>query len=100
MPAKHSAGGSLTTQLLCTTPDSQVPESQPGDAFGSLTFVASDGVGQFQLRIELPHLLDDFSCLKSQLIGWGKAQTLERQKDNMLEVSGSWATLALKRLYC
>uniref|UniRef100_A0A8C8S8X0 Uncharacterized protein n=1 Tax=Pelusios castaneus TaxID=367368 RepID=A0A8C8S8X0_9SAUR len=32
---------------------------------------------KFKLRMKLSHLLNYFSCLKRQLICWGKAQTLE-----------------------
>uniref|UniRef100_A0A8C6ZMS7 Uncharacterized protein n=1 Tax=Nothoprocta perdicaria TaxID=30464 RepID=A0A8C6ZMS7_NOTPE len=46
--------------------------------FTLLTFIASDSIGKFQLRIKLSHLLNHFSCLKCQLIRWGKAQTLKR----------------------
>uniref|UniRef100_A0A8C3JYW9 Uncharacterized protein n=1 Tax=Calidris pygmaea TaxID=425635 RepID=A0A8C3JYW9_9CHAR len=51
--------------------------------FTLLTFIASDSVGKFQLRIKLSHLLNHLSCLKCQLVCWGKAQTLEGQKDKI-----------------
>uniref|UniRef100_A0A674HIF1 Uncharacterized protein n=1 Tax=Taeniopygia guttata TaxID=59729 RepID=A0A674HIF1_TAEGU len=50
--------------------------------FPLLTFVASDSIRKFQLRVKVSHLLNHFSCLKCQLVCWGKAQTLEEQKDN------------------
>uniref|UniRef100_A0A8C4JVB8 Uncharacterized protein n=1 Tax=Dromaius novaehollandiae TaxID=8790 RepID=A0A8C4JVB8_DRONO len=49
--------------------------------FTLLTFIASDSVREFQLWIKLPHLFNHFSCLKRQLIRWGKAQTLKGQRD-------------------
>uniref|UniRef100_A0A8C5TZL6 Uncharacterized protein n=1 Tax=Malurus cyaneus samueli TaxID=2593467 RepID=A0A8C5TZL6_9PASS len=50
--------------------------------FPLLTFVASNSVREFQLRVKVSHLFNHFSCLKCQLVCWGKAQTLEEQKDN------------------
>uniref|UniRef100_A0A8C9L308 Uncharacterized protein n=1 Tax=Pavo cristatus TaxID=9049 RepID=A0A8C9L308_PAVCR len=41
-----------------------------------LTFIASDSICKLQLRVKLPHLFDHFSCLKCQLVCWGKAQAL------------------------
>uniref|UniRef100_A0A8C3UZL0 Uncharacterized protein n=1 Tax=Catharus ustulatus TaxID=91951 RepID=A0A8C3UZL0_CATUS len=49
--------------------------------FPLLTFVASDSICKFQLWVEVSHLFNHFSCLKCQLVCWGKAQTLEEQKD-------------------
>uniref|UniRef100_A0A670J517 Uncharacterized protein n=1 Tax=Podarcis muralis TaxID=64176 RepID=A0A670J517_PODMU len=45
----------------------------------TLTFVASNRVGQLQLRIKPAHLLDHLPCLKSQLIGWREAETLKEE---------------------
>uniref|UniRef100_A0A8C4TQV5 Uncharacterized protein n=1 Tax=Falco tinnunculus TaxID=100819 RepID=A0A8C4TQV5_FALTI len=50
--------------------------------FTLLTFIASDSICKFQLRIKLSHLFNHFSRLKCQLVCWGKAQTLEGQNDN------------------
>uniref|UniRef100_A0A8C0V521 Uncharacterized protein n=1 Tax=Cyanistes caeruleus TaxID=156563 RepID=A0A8C0V521_CYACU len=40
------------------------------------------GCSRFQLWVEVSHLFNHFSCLKCQLVCWGKAQTLQKQKDN------------------
>uniref|UniRef100_A0A8C8EBC9 Uncharacterized protein n=1 Tax=Otus sunia TaxID=257818 RepID=A0A8C8EBC9_9STRI len=53
--------------------------------FTVLTFIASDSIRKFQLRIKLSHLFNHFSSLKCQLVRWGKAQTLEGEKDNAFE---------------
>uniref|UniRef100_A0A663DP95 Uncharacterized protein n=1 Tax=Aquila chrysaetos chrysaetos TaxID=223781 RepID=A0A663DP95_AQUCH len=43
-----------------------------GCHFTLLTFIASDSICKFQLWIKLSHLFNHFSCLKCQLVCWGK----------------------------
>uniref|UniRef100_A0A8C9L639 Uncharacterized protein n=1 Tax=Serinus canaria TaxID=9135 RepID=A0A8C9L639_SERCA len=61
-PVQHGAG--------CADYDLIIP---------SFLFVV---ICKFQLRVKVSHLFNHFSCLKCQLVCWGKAQTLEEQKDN------------------
>lgn len=57
--------------------------------FSLLTFIASDSICKLQLRVKLPHLFDHFSCLKCQLVCWGKAQALWGQRNNEHETTNT-----------
>lgn len=64
-----------------------------------LTFIASHSIRELQLWVKLSHLFDHFSRLKCQLVCWGKAQTLEGQRNNECEATnamGNTTTPAFK----
>uniref|UniRef100_A0A8C2U8U2 Uncharacterized protein n=1 Tax=Coturnix japonica TaxID=93934 RepID=A0A8C2U8U2_COTJA len=54
-----------------------------------LTFIASDSICKLQLWVKLPHLFDHLSCLKCQLVCWGKAQALRGQRNNERDITNT-----------